>query len=223
MVFSFDFMPAATGTYTLHIQDENGLPWQYTAELSVAARSLAGRQGGPAGEQQLDGAARCRDRLQLPGRGRSFRRALASIVEYRRKRGRRAGGKARSDCTSSTTARAWDRSAGADGAGRERPAAAPTLGCGPSSSSSPRVWPLRKQFKEGETIAVHVCADDFCDIYGPREPGAQPEIELRIVSKFELDKEIDEKLAEMQQQAVRMQKMQEEAAEAVKEAKARTR
>ncbi len=78
-------------------------------------------------------------------------------------------------------------------------------------------WGLKNQFKEGEIIVLQVGADDFCDLFPDRPPGRSHEIELRIVSKEEIARNLDDGLAKAQQEIVRLQKMQEEANNLIKE------
>jgi len=47
-------------------------------------------------------------------------------------------------------------------------------------------------------VKFEVCADDFCNIFGPREAGRSHEIIVRIVGKRELAKAIDDKLSDVQ-------------------------
>jgi hypothetical protein len=78
-------------------------------------------------------------------------------------------------------------------------------------------WPLRNQFKEGQTLMVHIGADDFCDIIMPREPGRSHEIELRIVGKTELVRQIDEGLAQAREELLRLQQKQEQALDLIRQ------
>jgi hypothetical protein len=80
-------------------------------------------------------------------------------------------------------------------------------------------WALKNQkFKEGEIVVVEVCADDFCDIkYAARGPGRSHLIELRIVSKREIVRRADEKLAQIQQDLEKAAKLEQQALDTVKE------
>ncbi|MBI2808409.1 MAG: hypothetical protein HYX68_25760 [Planctomycetes bacterium] len=80
------------------------------------------------------------------------------------------------------------------------------------------VWALRNQFKHGDVITVQVCAEDFCNLYGPREPGRSSAVELRIISKQKLLNNVDEKIGEIIKRIEAIEKIQEKAQEAVKEA-----
>ncbi len=63
---------------------------------------------------------------------------------------------------------------------------------------------------------LQVAADDFCDLFPDRPPGRSHEFELRIVSKEEIARNLDDGLAKAQQEIVRLQKMQEEANNLIK-------
>lgn len=78
-------------------------------------------------------------------------------------------------------------------------------------------WSLRNKFKEGEVVVLQVGADDFCDIFPDRPAGRSHEIELRIVSKAEIARILDDGLGKAQQELVRLQQLQEEALNLIKE------
>jgi hypothetical protein len=59
------------------------------------------------------------------------------------------------------------------------------------------VWSLRSQFRDGDQVEVIVGAVDFCDVYPLREPGRSNAIELRIVSKPVLIKDIQSELIDI--------------------------
>ena len=84
-------------------------------------------------------------------------------------------------------------------------------------SDAAKTWALNRRFKEGDVILIQGCADDFCNIIVPRQPGRSPEIELRIVSKGDLAKLLDDGLGQAQQELVRIQKMQQDAIDLVKQ------
>ncbi len=79
------------------------------------------------------------------------------------------------------------------------------------------LWKLNNHFKPGETVSLRICADDYCDIYGSREPGRSHEIRFVIVTRGELSKVIDDKLKGIQQDVMKVRKMQKEALDIVKE------
>jgi hypothetical protein len=79
------------------------------------------------------------------------------------------------------------------------------------------LWRLNNQFKVGDVLYLDACADDYCDIYGTRPLGRSHQIKLQIVSKGELAKVIDEKLKQVQQEIVEIEKTQKAALDIVKE------
>jgi hypothetical protein len=79
------------------------------------------------------------------------------------------------------------------------------------------IWRLKGEFKVGDVVNVEICADDYCDVYGIRRPGRSHQIKLQIVSKGELDKIVDEKLKAVQQDLAKIEKIQKNAFDIVKE------
>jgi hypothetical protein len=78
-------------------------------------------------------------------------------------------------------------------------------------------WSLKGLAKDGETLIVQACADDFNNVAVYNSPGRSHEVELRIVNRGQLAKKIDEGLGLVQEELVRLQQMQEEALAKVKE------
>ena len=66
-------------------------------------------------------------------------------------------------------------------------------------------------------VIVQVGADDFCDLFPDRPAGRSHAIELRIVGKEEIARLLDEGLGKAQQELVRLQQMQQEALNLVKD------
>ncbi len=73
------------------------------------------------------------------------------------------------------------------------------------------LWQLKKQFKVGDIITLQAGADDFCDIFTPRVAGRSHEIEIRIVSPEDLARQLDENVAQVQQELVALKKIEDEA------------
>ena len=208
-VFAVRFQPWVTGSYLLHIQDDDGLAKRYAADLRVLPDPL------PAVKLQKPETSM----TVLPDAEVSFRFqvedemfAIRSVfVEYARKK----------DDGTAVDAEPkrvvlYDGPAFGPALPRLLTAAAPSLRLRPKQLDFVTRWALRNEFREGDTVRVQVCADDFCDVYTTREPGRSHEIELRIVGKSELAKVVDDKLAEVQQDLVRLQKMQQDALDLVK-------
>jgi hypothetical protein len=81
------------------------------------------------------------------------------------------------------------------------------------------VWSLRNQFREGDLVVVEVCADDFCDIYPTREPGRSTAIELRIISKAQLIRQVERTEIDILQQLQKIVKFEEKALDTVNNTK----
>lgn len=93
-----------------------------------------------------------------------------------------------------------------------------------------RTFPLRSirhangaPLKEGDKIVLQALADDFDDVTVNKEPGRSPTVEITIVGRPELEKELDKKQAEMQQELQRLHEKQKAAIQKVAEAEARMR
>lgn len=93
----------------------------------------------------------------------------------------------------------------------------PELKLRPKRLELEKVWALNRQFKEGEVLLIHGGGIDFCNVTVPREPGRSPMLKLKIVGKGELARIIDDGLGEAQQELVRLQKMQQEAIDLIKQ------
>jgi len=78
-------------------------------------------------------------------------------------------------------------------------------------------WRLANQFKVGDVLYVEACADDYCDIYGIRQPARSHQVKIQIVGKGELAKVIGEKLEGVQKNVEEIEKMQKAAHDLVKE------
>ena len=97
------------------------------------------------------------------------------------------------------------------------PVVGPDLRLRPRDLEIATKWALRNRFKEGEIVVLQVGAEDFCDLFPDRPAGRSLEIELRIVAKEEIARILDEGLGKAQQELVRLQQMQEEALNLVKD------
>ncbi len=215
--FSITFMPWMTGRYTLFIQDQFGLPNRFNYELHILPDPLPIITLGRPASSSLTVLPDAEIGFHFRVEDELF--AVRSVfVEYRRKG---PDGNWIEGGTDRLTLYDGPRFGAAIPYLLARavpsPAVGPELRLRPRQLELTTRWPLRSRFKEGETVLLQVCADDFCDIYGKREAGRSTEIELHIVGKMELARTINEKVAEVQQNVVRLQKMQENALKAVKE------
>lgn len=77
-------------------------------------------------------------------------------------------------------------------------------------------WSLAGLVEDGQTLVLSACADDFNDVV-TNPPGRSAEIELRVVTPKQLARIHDEKLGEIQQELLRLQRMQEQALKAVEQ------
>jgi hypothetical protein len=213
-VFTFDFTPAVTGAYVLHLEDQYGLAKDYVSDLRVIDDPLpVVKLHRPTSTLTLLPDAEVAFRFQAEDEVFALR---SVFVEYQRKdeKGKLSepqrvvlySGPAYETALPVMLARL-----------ATSPLPGPRLHLRPRKLEVESMWRLRNQFKVGDKVFVDVGADDFCDIFGPRQPGRSHQIELHIVGKFELAKAIDEKLAEAQQELVRIQKWQQEARDIVKE------
>jgi len=78
-------------------------------------------------------------------------------------------------------------------------------------------WPLRKQFKEGETVVFRIGADDFNNLFTPRAVGYSHDVELRIVGDKELARQLNEDFHKVQEDIVRLQNLQDKAIKKIEE------
>jgi hypothetical protein len=69
--------------------------------------------------------------------------------------------------------------------------------------------------KEGDALTLQLCADDFDDVSVDKEPGRSHEVEIRIISRNALDVILNHEEAKVQQELVRLEKMQRAAKQKV--------
>jgi hypothetical protein len=208
------------GVCTLHLEDENGLPSNYDLTLDVAIDPLpAVELVRPATDLSVVPDAE----VTFKFRARDEVFALKSVfVDYRAK--------------------------GEDGQATSAPGrvvlytgpvyeqALPHLMARLVPSASPytpglklrakqveigSVWHLRNQFKVGDVIEVEVGADDYCDVYGSRQPGRSHAVKLHVVSKGELEKVVGQKLKQVHEEIKQVQKEQKQSRDLVKEVQAK--
>ena len=73
-------------------------------------------------------------------------------------------------------------------------------------------WPLSPlKLREGDIVTIQASADDFDDITVHKQPGRSHEIELHVVSPLALDLALNEMQAQIQQELLREEKLQQEA------------
>jgi hypothetical protein len=214
--FSVRFRPYVSGMYALHFEDDTGLGNTRLFELRVLPD--------PAPIITLERPSPSRDILDLlpdadvplQALVADLRYAVRSVVlDYRCKK---------ADPPRSLPV--WDHAT----AGR---AVVSSLFAAAGSPGVRNVPPLRlrlvsvpinravslKQFhhldgsalKEGDVLTLQLAADDFDDVTLDKEPGRSHEVEIHIISRNALDVILNQEEAKVQQDLVRLEKMQREA------------
>src|SRR5262249_32329973 len=220
--FTVRFRPHASGMYALHFEDESGLGNMRLFELRV--------QPDPAPLVTLERPSPRRDILELlPDADISLQAVIADLhyavrsayLEYRCKK---------PDAPRSLPL--WDHHTTGLAAGF----AVKTMTASPPGEDleplrlRPIAVPLNqalslKRFrhldgaalKEGDLLTLQLCADDFDDVSVDKEPGRSHEIEVRIISRNALDVILNQEEARVQQELVRLEKLQQEAKQKVKD------
>jgi hypothetical protein len=199
MRLDVEFMPWVNGLYVLHLEDSEGIGHGYEWRLNVLADPLpVVNLERPASNQDLLPDAE----ITLQASAADEKYAVRSVyLEYRLREGE---GK-------------WVDS------GPNRLPFYDYPGKGAKQQRVPveRRWSLKGLAKPGQILVIQACADDFNNVVPFRQAGRSHEIELRIVSKGELAKKQDETLHQIQQEIVRLQQMQSEALEKLKDIKAK--
>ena len=213
-ILRVDFQPWVSGSYALHLIDADGLVKDYEADLRVNPDPL------PVVQMQRPGA----NMSLLPDAAVVFKLiaedelALRSVyLEYRRVDAEdKPLEAARSLVLYDPSQVGWMISRALPNS-LPMPLLMPELKLRPKRLELDKRWALARQFKEGDVILVQACAQDFCNIIVPRQPGRSPALKLRIVGKGDLAKILDDGLGQAQQELVRIQKMQQEAIDLVKD------
>lgn len=218
-VFTIDLFPWASGTYVLYMRDQYGLETEETADIRVVKDPVpVVKLLRPAASAEFAPDAVVPFKFFVSDE----KFAVQSVfVEFRRKA---HDGKDLDD--NATRVVLYD----AQTQGKIIPwQLAQALGFAPltpdlrlrqTKLSFDMAWALKNhKFKEGETVVVEVCADDFCDIYpkGTREPGRSHAIELRIVSKREIIRTAQQKLAQIQRDLENAAKLEQKALDTVRD------
>jgi hypothetical protein len=192
---SVSFMPMLKSYVVLHIEDEEGLSGEYIWLAQIFADPIPTVSlERPSGNQDLLPDAE----ITLKILAADDRFAVRSVfLEYRKKD---AEGKWLDDGPQRLPL--YDHPAGE-----------------PKQQRVPveKRWSLKGLAKDGETLVIQACADDFNDVAAYTIPGKSHEVELRIVSRGQLAKKLDEGLGQVQEELVRLQQMQDEALAKVKE------
>ncbi len=223
------FIPWVSGSYVLHLEDSEGLSKEYEADLRVLVDPPpVVTLERPASKQNLLPSAEVPLRLVVEDETYAVR---SVVLEYRRKNaeGRWLDAEPRRlplyhhQALGRALPRLAAALAPAPLAGSLTPSPLGEEGWGPPWRLRPkrlviaRSWPLAGLFKEGDIVVLQAWADDFNDVFSPNLGNRSQEVELHIIGRNELAHILDEGLAQVQQELLRVQKMQEEALNAVKE------
>jgi hypothetical protein len=222
--FTVRFRPAIHGMYAVHFEDENELENSRTHELRLTPD--------PAPVVRLDRPSPTRDvltvlptaelPLQLVAEDIQF--AVRSVyLEYRTQ--------------PNESPRAVPLYHFARGLGHDL---SPLAGLGALAIPVPRLRPKRLEFdrvlpmqslrhangeplKEGDSVILQACADDFDDVSTGKEPGRSHQVEIRIVGRDDMDLVLNQAQTQVQQELVRLLEKQREARSRVAEVEARLR
>ena len=209
--FFLRFVPPARDRYTLHLEDDTGLKSESMYTLSITPD--------PAPTVTLERPSASKESLEvLPGATLPLR-ALAEDQVY----GLRS---------------VWlEYRLQPEGAPRRLPlfspaneaaaAGGPLLGLAqrmvlvagkPQQLAIDRPLPVRllrrpdgSALREGDVVALKVCADDYDDVTVDKKPGCSVEVEIRIVSRPALDLALSRDQARIQQELLELRQQQREA------------
>lgn len=200
------FRPWVAGSYAVHLVDDNGLIRIYDAEMRVAIDPVPVVQlRRPSVSQSYLPTAEIPVKLLAEDDVFAVRQVF---LEYRKKN-------AQGDWLDAPTRMTiHDPNSNAILLRGITKSAVPfeqVLPVRPKKLDLTMVWKLNKRFKPGEIISLQAGADDFCDIFTPRRPGRSHEVEIRIVSPDQLDRELDKNLAQVQQELAALKKLEDEA------------
>ena len=214
-IIRLQFVPWMSGTYLLHVRDELGLVKDFEADLRVEQDPLPlVLLQRPATSMSVLADAEIAFKMLVS----DDRFAVRSVfLEFRKKDAANRwldDGPRRLPLYDHETMGKWVPRLLAGLAGS--PVVGPELRLRPTSLEIVTKWALGNRFKEGEIVVVQIGADDFCDLFPDRPSGRSLEIELRIVSTAESARLLDEGLGKAQQELVRLQQMQQEALQLIK-------
>jgi hypothetical protein len=214
--FSMRFRPYVSGMYALHFEDETGLANSRLFELRV--------QVDPSPTVTLERPSPSRDILDLLPDADMPLQALvtdlhyavrSAYLEYRCKKTDVTRVAPVWDYWSAGLAASWalNALAGAPILSKEGP-----IRLRPVSVPINRAVSLKhfrqlngSPLKEGDTLILQLCADDFDDVTVDKQPGRSHEVEIHIISRNALDVILNQEEEKVQQDLVRLEKMQREA------------
>jgi hypothetical protein len=215
-VLTLDFIARVSGTFALHFEDEMGLRNLRFVEL----RTLAD----PAPLVHLERPSRSRDSLEvLPDADITLqvqtedpRYAVRSVfLNYRHISNREGEAPA-----AAGRLPLYDHAAMGDALSQLLAALTTfrlvpplaNLQLRPPRLAIERRWSLGQlKLKEGNTLVLQACADDFDDVTVGKKAGCSQEVELHVVSRTALDLALNEAQALIQQELIRLHNQQQEA------------
>ncbi len=217
-MFNMSFLARVSGTFLLHLEDDMGL---------VSTRLLEVRAlPDPAPAVELLRPSRSQDSFDILPQAEITLKyqvddpifAIRSIyVDYRIRR-------FQSEVVDAGRLDLYDHELYGKALPRLFVNYSPDLRLRPQHLEGGRRWALSSlKLKEGDVLALQVCADDFDDVTALKQPGQSHEIELRVVSKNALEIAINEQQAQIQQELLRLKKQQQEAIDKVLPAETRLR
>ena len=195
--FEVTFQPPISGNYVLHFVDETGLHNDRMFELNVFLD--------PAPSVTLERPAPARDNLIVLPEASLDLQVLAEDpqfavrhvwLEYR--------------CKKNDPPRRLPLFAPGPDV-KERLPGVPVIRKLAPSKDFRHLNPADGALKDGDTLTLQACADDYDDVSAGKEPGRSVEIEIRIVSRNALELVVNQAQARVQQELVILKKMQQDA------------
>jgi len=189
---SLTFQPRVSGAYVVYLQDAEKLTKKYESDLRVQFDPIPIVQmERPASSQEVLAGASVALRVRVSDEQFAVR---SVFLEYRRR----------------SADRNWLDAT---------PQRLPLYQSGAERQQQVEVeksWSLAGLVEEGQTLVIAACADDFNDVI-TNAPGRSGEVELRVVSSKQLARIHDDRLGEIQQELLRLQRMQEQALRTVEQ------
>jgi hypothetical protein len=213
---SLDFVARLSGNYVLHFEDESGMENSRLIELRVFQD--------PAPLVTIERPSRSQDsRDVLPDAEVTLQVAVedqifairSAHLDYRIRPGDPSG-----DARPDGRLPLYDHeSLGqviaqllASLAPWQAPVAAPLLRLRPQRLPIVRRLPLAElDLREGDLLVLQAWADDFDDVTAGKKPGQSQEIEIRIIGRVALELALDEAQTQMQQELLRLHRLQRDA------------
>ncbi|MBV9122396.1 MAG: hypothetical protein JO112_03410 [Planctomycetes bacterium] len=222
-VLAAEFLPRVTGVYALHFEDESGLGSTRLFDLKI--------HPDPAPVVNLERPSKSHDSLdvlpgadvhvQLTAEDREF--ALRSAyLEYRCRREDPPRRLPLYDHQGIGQGVPQLLTALADSSWPGVPLPTSALRLRPQQLAITRLLSLSEikhldqtDLREGDIVLLQACADDFDDVAVDKQPGRSHEIELHIVGRPFLENKLNQDQTQVQEELLRLRKMEQEALEHV--------